>query len=112
MTQPQLEKLSKLWMRRLRLQDWVVTVKLVEDEEKFAGMQGSLGVTYHDPSECKADIGILDEGSNIAMEATLIHELLHLRLVPFDGKNHNEKEQAINLLADCFLRAYPKRKKK
>lgn len=68
------------------------------------------GSSLMDANEWSVDIIVRDGPT---LESTLIHELLHLRLIPFSDGDQNEdhheaREVAINLLADCFLRAYPK----
>jgi hypothetical protein len=109
MTQPQLERLCRTWQRRLRLSDWRVDVTLVP----LADMPDLYGETWPDETELTATMRVRDCP---LVESTLIHELLHLRLLPYsDGDpeepRHGEREQAINLLADCYLRAYPRRRK-
>ena len=108
MKQPELIRLVRLWQKRLRLQDWDVTpiVRTVAD------MPDTLGEIAPDEGEMKAPMSIREDQG----EATVVHELLHLRLWPYsDGDanepNHEARETAINLLADCFVRAYPRRKR-
>lgn len=107
---PQLTRLCRLWQRRLRLQDWEVTPALAPEAE----MPDSVGEIVPETGEMKAALRVREDAD---IEATLVHELLHLRLWPYsDGDpsepHHDEREQAINLLADCFLRAYPRRTKR
>jgi hypothetical protein len=102
-----LERLCRVWQRRLRLQDWKVTPVMVPEPD----MPEYVGEIPLDMEEMTATLRVREDAD---VEATVIHELLHLRLLPFsDGDqselNHNERERAINLLADCFLRAYPRR---
>ncbi|MDE2104520.1 MAG: hypothetical protein KGL39_45210 [Patescibacteria group bacterium] len=103
MTQPQLERTCRIWQKRLRLVDWDVTAVLVPAEQ-----MEDFGETIPDETELRAGMKIRDCEE---AEATVIHELLHLRLLPFDAEDQDQKETAINLLADCFMRAYPKRKR-
>jgi hypothetical protein len=101
-----LEKLVRLWQRRLRLSDWIVGIRWASNEQIAAW-----GSTIMDESELIATVCILDSLSREQAEATVIHELLHLRLLPFsDGDEsepkHVEREQAINVMASCYLKAY------
>ena len=101
-----LNRLCKTWQRRLRLLDWHVTVRIASAEE----MGDEVGHIEYDDEEIWATIRLLDHPE---IEATLVHELLHLRLDKWPVEYHDhEKEKAINLLAACFMRAYPRRKKK
>jgi hypothetical protein len=101
----EMTRLCRLWQRRLRLQDWDVTTKLMAEEDA----PGEFGCANMEPSELKAFVTIRDCE---AAEATLVHELLHLRLVCFGEDDTEEKQVAMNLLADALVRAYPKRKGK
>ncbi len=108
MTQHELAHVTRLWQKRLRLQDWdvVPTIRTV------AEMPDTLGEIAPTEDEMQAPMAIREDQG----EATVVHELLHLRLWPFsDGDvgepNHDARETAINLLADCFVRAYPRRKR-
>ena len=108
MTRAELNRMCRLWQRRLRLQDWKVEVVMVSEAE----MPDFCGEIPLNVEEMTATLR-LREDANI--EPTMVHELLHLRLLPFsDGDqeepNHEDRERAINLIADCYLRAYPRRK--
>lgn len=110
MTQQQFVRLCRLWQKRLRLQDWSVKAEIVPKEvpEHRHLAATEFGSTQIDFGEVAADMLVRE---NELTEATLVHELLHLRLLPFDYDDHEAKEVAINLLADCFLRAHPRRRK-
>jgi len=104
----ELARLCKVWQRRLRLADWEIHPMIVTVEES----PDALGETTPDTAEMRADVRVRDFDET---EATLVHELLHIRLLPlWDGDagvpNHEEREQAINLLADCFMRAYRRKR--
>lgn len=112
MTQRTLDRLTRLWQKRLRLQDWKLEVQLKPDEEMAE--RELFGFSTHQPAEQEAVVEIAD---NPEAEKTLVHELLHLRLAPFTGILREQKfklnvedlsaqEQAINLLADCFMAAW------
>jgi hypothetical protein len=103
-TAPELTRLCRLWQRRLRLMDWRVTVAIVP----AADLNGSYGDGNLDGYEMTAAIRIAD---NAPVESTLIHELLHLRLLPWGVDDTDERQTAMNLLADSFLQAYPRRKR-
>ena len=100
MTQAKLDQLCGTWKRRLRLQDWHVLALLTngQDPERF-------GRCEMDPLNMRADIEVYN---NFEAEETLVHELLHLRLLPFGFDDTNERQAAMNLLADSLVRAYRK----
>jgi hypothetical protein len=106
MTQSQLERLCRTWQRRLRLSDWDVSVRIASLEE----MGDEVGHIDYEDEQIWAEIRLLECPE---IEANLVHELLHLRLDGWAVEYHDpEKEKAINLLADCYLRAYPRRGRK
>ena len=103
MTQQELESLCAKWQRRLRLQDWNVTVELVRhfdipDRVDEASMQ---------IERKEATIKIVSPADrheqDNPFEHTLIHELLHLHFEPFwNNEKGVEMEQAINLIAGAL----------
>lgn len=113
MTGQELQRLTRLWQKRLRLQDWTVTAVFLPPSEMPS--EDTLGTIPFDSTEMTATLKVSLEAP--AIEATVVHELLHLRLIPFsvgdpDEPSHDEREQAINLLADCYVKAYPKRQRR
>jgi hypothetical protein len=74
MTQAKLDRLCVVWKRRLRLQDWNVWVTLTDgpNPERF-------GAAKIEPLDMRAGIEVYN---NADAEETLVHELLHLRLMP------------------------------
>lgn len=99
MTQARLERLTKLWQKRLRIQDWEVRVSLMTAQDR----PDAFGHTDIDITEMRADVRVRDDDN---AEATLVHELLHLRLICFGVDDDDAKQTAMNLLADAFMRAY------
>jgi hypothetical protein len=109
MTQPELERLCRTWQRRLRLSDWRISAAFAPVDD----MPDCIGHALIDEAEMAVDIRIRKDAP---AEPTLIHELIHVRLFPFsDGDEneprHEDRERAINLLADCCLAAYKRRRK-
>lgn len=117
LTQQELEAALVYWQRVLRLQDWHITVKLVqrkglEDDERCAESEWI--------SHMKAGrIRILDAvsymGDNYVRpydaEESLVHELVHGHIEPiFKGMDHHPKggeaipyEQAVEMLAQALV---------
>lgn len=105
MTIKRLCGLVSMWQGRLRLLDWDITVGIGDED----GCQGSI---LPDPLEQTAVLTV-GRGSAASMEATVVHELLHLRLLPlWDGDcaeaavTLHAKETVVNLLASCYLTAW------
>ena len=110
MDQKRLAHVTKIWQKRLRLQDWQVHVQL-EPPEK---METELGISMVQPEELVASIRIQDGQDDATTLATLVHELLHLRLAPFDADwqmGHEAQETAINLLASVLIAAFSRTQK-
>ncbi len=107
MTGNELQRLCRLWQKRLRLADWDISASFATEQE----MPDAEGEIPYDTAELTATIRVRD---NENTERTLVHELLHLRVIPLwdgspGGPDHDAKETALNLLADSFVRAYPRR---
>lgn len=97
-----LARLCRTWQRRLRLQDWRVDIRFAPADE----MGDEWGHTDYDDTAQSASVRLLDQ-EDAAVEQTLIHELLHLRLAAWDAPyNHPPLETAINLLADSLYTGY------
>lgn len=102
-TQAQLNRLGKLWQKRLELVDYPITFKLVEEIEKNPESE-TLGASFWDPDEPKAEIKVIRG----AGEDTLAHEVLHVRIgghKAYEGYNVNE-ERSINAISRALLKGY------
>lgn len=114
MTLPQLQRLCKVWQRRLRLQDWKISLQLLPNPVMGNG-EAADGLVDWDDEEVTATVTLREGLEETRLESTLVHELLHIRmndLTPNEGEtNDSGLERTINLLADCFLQAYPKRRR-
>lgn len=109
----QLQKKLFEWQKRLRLQDWLITIEIVR--ERDFSMEGVLGEVHWVLEKKMAKIKIIDpidyppdSFEPQDMENTLVHELLHLHFAPFkyDGDNYVAEEQAIESIASGILTAY------
>lgn len=79
-TDEQLQEKLKQWQERLRLQDWLVKVKIGRQREMQLNRLGEISFNTHTKT---ARITILDpidydDWGKQDMENTLVHELLHL----------------------------------
>ena len=94
-----LQRLTRLWQKRLRLQDWKVTVGFMSEEE----CPTAIGITDPlDPQEMMGDIRLRDSLDDLTLESTLVHELLHIRLIPF-GPGGPERSEERRVGKECRL---------
>lgn len=99
MTEQMLRRRLAVWQRRLRLQNWRITVSL--------GQIDAYGAVDYDAEAMTAHVTISDAiGDDGETEETLVHELLHLLLADWGEQWPRAQERAINLLADALCSAY------
>jgi hypothetical protein len=107
LTNEQLEQKLKEWQKRLRLQDWIIQVRIARANEL---PENSMGCVHAVLPKKMASIKVLDpidyDHSLMVpqdMEDTLVHELLHLHLEPIlqgiDDSKYIEVEQAIESIS-------------
>jgi len=113
-TQEQLQQACREWQRRLRLEDWRVTVRF-QDWVSMSTI-GRSGEVQWNLQAKSAVISILPPGQrcdgNPEMaegdwERTLVHELLHLHLAAWDTCDGSledaAQEQAINAMSEALV---------
>ena len=110
----QVQKYLTKWRRKLRLDDW--RIKLVIVQENYATRHGESGSVYGSTevqTELKcALIKIAEPGTDrvalAELEATVVHELLHLHfdLYPWgeDATRDRLMEQTVDCLAICLIK--------
>jgi hypothetical protein len=108
------ERLS-LWQKRLNLTEWNISVVVSRANELKAKTVGNI---HWDREKKTAVIRVLDPADyDMALEPmlkdiefTVVHELIHLEMVPIlsdlqrSAENRLEEEHAVNHLAEAFLR--------
>jgi hypothetical protein len=105
------ERLS-LWQKRLKLEDWSVTVITSQRDGLRAG---TLGNIRWDPEKKTAVIRVLDPSDYQTppdavlrdMEFTVVHELIHLEFCAStraDQSSRADEETAVNHIAEALLR--------
>jgi hypothetical protein len=119
MTEKALQRLSQIWQRRLRLQDWNLRVRLVRSYHS-AMPDDSCGTVNIEWRQKEATIYVLDPGDidpeqlkswpRQDAESILVHELVHLhfaglRIAPGTAE-HDLEEQAILALEEALITAY------
>ena len=103
---------EKLWMwqKRLKLEDWNITVTVARSNEL---KPRTLGNIHWDADKKRAVIKVLDpvdytlaQPEMLAdMEFTVVHELIHLELssLPRSEASRSEEEIAVNQIARALL---------
>lgn len=104
MTNKQLQHLCAEWQRRLRLEDWTIECSFAPQGE-IAGD----AVTNYNTQNARARVRLCTEethssavGEKYDPELFLVHELMHIRMIPADCAWGVE---AVQLLKDAYERA-------
>jgi hypothetical protein len=108
MTEQELTSLCAEWQKTLRLQDWKILVQIKRTHDMPEGLEGCIETTR---TKKDAVIRILDPADYPPkaawvqdMEATLVHELLHLHFPEVDeNEYHTWVEQGIELTARALV---------
>jgi hypothetical protein len=99
------------WQKALRLQDWLLRIEI--KREKDMESEGCHGTCHYSPALKNATIVLRDSidfrdgaGYPEDLEATIVHELLHLHFAPFyitKGLVNTFQEQAIEVIAHSLV---------
>ena len=117
-----LRKETRAWQRKLRLQDWNISVHLVRLNEMPD--QDAIGAIFPHIERKDArmfllspmDVPLLAAGflndEEVNYSLTIVHELLHLHMAPFtkalDTAGIEQEEIAVNAISRCIVAAYTK----
>ena len=108
-----LDHQMKMWQKRLSLEDWNLTVRLVRQSEIDSK---SWGMAEWDPVAKTGTISVLDPRDynlhggelKLDMECTIVHELVHIQVSPLDARDEGVREEVVNkLMAALMNRACP-----
>lgn len=104
--QGKLNKLLKVWQKRLKLQDWTVNLKVCRGDE-FSDTN-TWGTCWVHNTKKFANIRVLDavalENEPTSQEVILVHELLHI-LLPARNLGLDAKGDLADLRATLFEEA-------
>jgi hypothetical protein len=110
-----LRKRLPVWQKRLKLQDWTITLEMSHPSDL---RRGSLGNVHWDVEKKTAMIRVLDASDYQTsfsatlkdMEFTIVHELTHLELSSltrnFKSRSEesvSEEERAVNRLSEAMM---------
>ena len=96
------------WQRRLGLDDWHFTLRVVRQSEID---RNSWGSSEWDPSAKTGVVMVLDprdynlRGGDLRldMECTIVHELVHIQVSPLDAKDERVREDVVNNLMTALM---------
>ena len=120
MTTKQLNRLVELWQKRLRIQDWDITVSVHSEAEMAReGYKDVWGICFVGMHKKRASIKICEavgsDGSLDTFESVLVHELLHVMIPGRDlgvsiedheSAPHITYERIIDQLSHILIKAY------
>jgi hypothetical protein len=103
-----LDRQLKSWQRRLGMDDWRLTIKLVRQNDLDRNTWGN---AEWDPRRKTGTISVLDPADynlrggdlKLDMECTIVHELVHIQVGPFDAPNENVREDVVNRIMTALL---------
>jgi hypothetical protein len=108
-----LERQMKFWQKRMRLEDWSLSLRLVRQRELDSNSWGS---AEWDPDLRTGVISVLDprdynlKGGELRldMECTIVHELVHIQISPLAARNEHVREEVVNRIMGALMhRACP-----
>jgi hypothetical protein len=108
-----LDRQMKLWQRRLGLEEWNLSVRLVRQAELDPNTWGG---AQWDPAAKTGTISVLDPRDynlhggelKLDMECTIVHELVHIQVSPLDAGDELVREEVVNrIMAALMNRSCP-----
>jgi hypothetical protein len=108
-----LERQMHFWQKRLGLDEWNLSVRLVRQAEID---RNSWGAAEWDPEAKSGIISVLDPRDynlhggelKLDMECTIVHELVHIQVSPLDARDEVIREEIVNrIMAALMNRACP-----
>jgi hypothetical protein len=108
-----LDHQMKTWQKRLGLDEWGLTVRVVRQADIEAN---SWGMAEWDSDTKTGTISVLDprdynlHGNELKldMECTIVHELVHIAVSPLDARDGTVREEVVNnIMAALINRACP-----
>jgi hypothetical protein len=103
-----LDQRARFWQKRLGLEDWNFTVRVVRQTEID---RNAWGTAEWDPQDKTGVINVLDprdynlKGAELKldMECTIVHELVHIQVSPLSAHSAQEREEVVNKIMTAVL---------
>ncbi len=98
----------KTWQKRLGLDDWNLSLRLVRQSQLEPN---SWGGAEWDPASKTGTIDVLDPRDynlhggelRLDMECTIVHELVHIQVSPLDARDDEVREEVVNKLMAALM---------
>ena len=103
-----LDRQMKFWQKRLGLDEWSLTLRVVRQSEID---RNSWGAAEWDPAAKTGLISVLDprdynlKGGELKldMECTIVHELVHIQVSPLAARDEGQREEVVNKIMTALL---------
>jgi len=103
-----LDRQLKTWQKRLSLEDWTLSLQVVR---QTALDRHTWGNAEWDPATRSGVIRVLDPRDynlkgrdlNLDMECTIVHELVHIQVSPFEIAEDGAREEVVNKIMTALL---------
>ena len=109
MRRPPLKRVLSTWQRRLKLQDYAITIRYSRKAED-PDWDGTIGLNWIDGEGMSSAIVIWRKIDPALLVPTVVHELVHILVdwwrVTAGTAEYEIKERAINKLADAIIGGY------
>ncbi|WP_028983321.1 hypothetical protein [Sporolactobacillus terrae] len=108
LTADQLKEKLDYWQKRLRLQDWLIDLKITRKRDMEFDSQGECNYNLLKKMAVIRIVDSVDYDACAAfpqdMEWCLVHELLHLHFAPLHVERDDEaEEQAVDLISNALV---------
>jgi hypothetical protein len=103
-----LDRQLKSWQKRLGMDDWRLTIKVVRQNSLDKNTWGN---AEWNPEEKTGIISVLDPADynlkggdlKLDMECTIVHELVHIQVGPLDAPSESLREDVVNRIMGALL---------
>ena len=103
-----LERQMKTWQKRLGMEEWNLSVRVVRQTEIDPNSWGS---SEWDAGSKTGVISVLDprdynlKGGDMKldMECTIVHELVHIQVSPLAARSELQREEVVNKIMSALL---------
>ena len=98
----------RTWQRRLGLEEWRLTLRVVRQSDLDRNTWGS---AEWDPEGKTGTINVLDPADynlrggdlRLDMECTIVHELVHIQVSPLDARDESVREDVVNRIMTALM---------